>query len=113
MRKGHLIGKGVDDPCRHGDIFSECAHAAEQRRGDSDDLAMIAEVDLATTAVEAVSAIDRGVKGDTIAHAKVGDILSNGFDNTGSLVPHDDRRDAPARASIEAVHIASADAAGF
>jgi len=70
------------------------------------------QIDLAAFAEVAEATVDSRVKGDAIARLEVSNINARFHDRPGCLVTHDDWGDTPARCSIEAVHVASADPAG-
>jgi hypothetical protein len=106
------VGQVVGDAGGDGEVLGEGAGAAELGAGDSDDLAVVAEVDLACAAEGAGSAEDGGVEGDTVAGGEGGDGGADGGDGSGGFVAHDDGWDAPAGGAVEAVNVGAADAAG-
>jgi hypothetical protein len=57
----------VGDALGHGEEFGEGAGAAVLAAGDADDLAVVAEVDLAARQKSQTAAVDGGVEGDAIA----------------------------------------------
>ena len=105
------VGQAMDDPRRHGDQLGEGAGAAVVAARDAQHLPAVAQVDGAAAAVRAVAAVDRGVEGDPIADREIADGVAARRDRAGRFVSHDDRRDAPARRAVVAVHVAAADAA--
>jgi hypothetical protein len=102
----------VGDARGNGDEFGEGAGAPVFPAGDADDLAPVAEVDLAPETEAARATVDGGIEGDAIAGREVPDSRARLNDDSCRLVPHDDGRNAAAGRAIESVHIAAADAAG-
>ncbi len=107
-----IVGQAVDDARGNDDVFGEGAGAAVVAAGNAEDLAIVAEVDVATFAVGASAAEDGGVEGDALADFEGGDGGAECSDDAGGFVAHDERGDAAAGAAVEAVDVAAADAAG-
>jgi hypothetical protein len=97
---------------RNGDIFSECSRAAKLGAGNSQDLAMVAEIYVATTAVVASPAENGRVEGDSVAFRKSAHSSTERSDCSGSFVSHDDWRNPSASGTIVAVDVAPADSTG-
>ena len=53
--------------------------------------------------------MDGAAIGDTIAHVPACDTLPYGHDRSGSLVAHDDGRNAAAGAAVHTIYVAAAD----
>ena len=79
----------MDDAGRDGDEFGEGTMTAVVAAGDPEDLAVVAEVHVATFAVDALSAEDRGVKGHPLAGREVLHLGANAGDNSRRFVAHD------------------------
>ena len=111
--EGQLVRQAIEDAFRNGDVFGEGAGAAVVAAGDADDLAVVAEIDLAAPAEVAFAAVDGGVEGDAVAGPDSRLTPSaDGGDDAGRLVTHDDGRNAAAGGAVVAVDVAAADAAG-
>ena len=106
------IRKPIDDASWHGDVFGEGAGAAIVGAGDAENLAVIAKIDVAATAVRAFAAVDGGVESDAIAFGKILYGFADRADVASGFVSHDDRRNAAAGGAIVTVHVATTDAAG-
>ena len=110
--EGKIVGKAMDDARGDDDVFGEGAGAAIVAAGDAENLAIVAEIDVAAAAVGAFAAEDGGVEGDALADFEGGDAGAEGGDAAGGFVAHDEGRDAAAGGAVEAVDVAAADAAG-
>ena len=106
------LGDAIEDAGRKDDLLGKAAVAAILGRGDAEDFALGAKVDVAGLAFGAVAAVLRGVKGDAVAHGPVGDAFAQFADFACCLVAHDDGREAASAASVHAMDVAAADAAG-
>ncbi len=107
-----IVGKAVDDAGGDDDIFGEGAGATVVAARDAEDLAIVAEIDVATTAVGAFAAEDGGVEGDALADTEIFHVRAEGGDAAGGFVTHYERRNSAAGGTVEAVDVAAADAAG-
>ena len=85
----------------------------KSRRGNSDHFPVIAQIHQASPAVEALAAVDGGVECDTVARTKILHRAAYSLNDSCGFMSHDDRRQTPSSASIVAMHVASADAAGL
>ena len=107
-----IVGKAMDDARGNDNVFGEGAGTAVVAAGDAEDLAVVAQIDVAAFAVGAGAAEDGGIEGDALADSESGDGGAEGGDDAGGFVAHDERRNAAAGAAVEAVDVAAADAAG-
>src|SRR2546421_12176849 len=96
---------------RHGHEFRKRAVLPVFFAGNPQHPSMVAEIDLSAPAKLTLAAVDGGIKGDAVPGSPALYLAPGRGDNTGSFVPHDDGRPAPARASIHPVHVAAANAA--
>jgi hypothetical protein len=114
---GLLIGKtvrdGIQDMLGKSNLIREAAMTAEVGAGDAEHLAVRAEIDEARFAVGAFAAELGGIEGHAITDFVTRHIFAKGYDLASGFVAHDDRRDAASAASVHAVEVAAADAAGF
>jgi hypothetical protein len=94
----------------NGHVFSKCTGPAEIGGGNSYDFATIAQIHLASAAVETLSAKDGGVERNVFAGLKTSHRAANSLDDSSGFMPHNDRWKTPSRASVVSMHVASADA---
>jgi hypothetical protein len=102
----------VENTGRDGDEFGEGAVAAIVAAGDAEDLAVIAKVNVAAFAVDAVAAKDRGIEGHAIARGETLHLGADAGDDARGFVAHDQRRDATTRGAVIAMDVGTADPAG-
>lgn len=107
-----IFRKAMQDARGHGDEFGEGSGAAVVAAGDAQDLATVAEVHVTAETARASAAVDRGIEGDAIARSETAYGGTDGGDNAGSFVAHDQRGDTAAGAAVVAVNVAAANAAG-
>ena len=110
--EGEIVGKAMHDARGDDDEFGEGTGAAVVAAGNAENLAVVAEIDVTAATVGAFTAENGGVEGDAFADFECGDRGTEGGDDAGGFVAHDERWDAAAGAAVEAVDIAAADAAG-
>jgi hypothetical protein len=106
------VWQTMDDARRNGDEFRERAGAAVVGAGDAQDLAIVAEIDLAAAAMLALAAEDGGVEGNAVAFGETLYGTTDGRDFARGFVAHDDWGDAATGGAVVTVDIAAADAAG-
>jgi hypothetical protein len=112
VAEAHRIGQPDKDMLGHGHILGKGAMLPILGAGNAKHAAMVAEVHLAAAAEPAPAAGDRGVKRDAIAHRPGADVAADLNDCPGSFVSHHDGWLPPASASVHAVDVAAANAAG-
>ena len=108
-----VSGQAVEDVLWDGDVLGKRAVLPVVVAGHPEHPAVVAQVDQPAAAVVAVAAVDSRVEGDAIADLPAGHCRAHLRDDARRLVAHDHRRDAPARAAVQAVYVAAADAAGL
>ncbi len=86
LGKGETVRQFIKDALRHRDILRKRPGAPVVSTGDAQHLAVIAEVYLASTAVGALAAINRGVKGHAVSNRKARHSLAQRGDR--SRRPH-------------------------
>ena len=107
-----IVWQAMHDAGRDDYVFGECAGAAVVAAGDAEDLAIVAEIDVAAAAVGAFAAEDGGVEGDALADFEGGDAGAESGDEAGGFVAHHEWGNTTAGGPVEAVDVAAADAAG-
>ena len=112
LLEAERIGQAVDDAARHRDELGEGAVPPVLAGGDAEHHAVVAEVDVAARAEDALAAIDGGVEGDAIAAFQVANVGAGALHHAGRFVSHDERRNAASGGSVQAVDVAAADSAG-
>jgi hypothetical protein len=103
----------VSDVLWDGDEFCKGTLAAEFVAGDTEDLAVLAQVDRAFAAVVAFATRDGRIESHSVADFEALDVSTDVLDNPGGFVTHDQWGDASTGATIKAVDIASTDPACF
>ena len=109
---GHARREAVDDMGRHCHQLREGTVLPVVLAGDAEHAPVVAQVHEAAAREEALRVVDGRVHGHAVARAHGGDPGADPLDDPRRLVPHHDRRPAAARAAVQPVHVASADAAG-
>ena len=112
FREWKIVRQAMDDARGDDDVFRESTGAAIVAAGDTEDLAIVTEIDVTAFAVIAGAAEDGGVERYALADFECGDGGAERGDEAGGFVAHDEWRDAAAGAAVEAVDVAAADAAG-
>ncbi len=110
--EGKIVGQAVEDSRGDGDEFGESSGAAVIAAGNAEDLATIAKIYVAATAIRAFAAVDRGIESDTITSGEIFYGGADSGDDTGGFVAHDDGGDAAAGGAVVTMNVAAADAAG-
>ena len=105
------VWKLVQNARGHRHVLGECAVAAVIAARHAEHHAVVAEVDLPLPAEVAFAARHGRVECHAIAHRESFDRAAGALDDAGGLVPHDERRNAPAGGPVVPVDVASADAA--
>ena len=85
---------------RDDEVLRECAVAAVLAAGDTNYLAVIAKVDLATETEVAAATVDGGIEGDAFAGLEAGNVNPKGSYGASSFVTHDNGRNAASTAAI-------------
>ena len=106
-----IVGQAIEDSRGDGDEFGEGSGAAIIAAGNAEDLATVAKIYVAATAVGTFAAVDGGIEGDSVAGRESFYGAADGGDDASGFVAHDDGRDAAAGRAVVAVHVAAADAA--
>src|SRR6266849_2917059 len=109
--KGESFGETVEDIFGYGDIFRKCPITTIIAARDAQNLPVIAQIDVATTAEMAVTAGDRRVESDPFAGVPRLDVPACLGDDTGRFVAHHQWRNPAAGRTIQAVDVAPADPA--
>src|SRR5581483_11440100 len=78
---------------------------------DAQHAPVVAQVDVAAPTEMTVAAVDGRIEGDTVADLPARHVLPDLDDGSGGLMPHDERRLPSARAAVQPMNIAAADAA--
>jgi len=112
LGEGKIVRQAIEDSRGDGDKFGEGSCAAIVAAGDAENLATVAEIDVAAMAVGTFTAVDSGIECDAIAGRKIFYGAANGGNNSGCFVAHDDGRDAAAGRAVVSMNIAATDAAG-
>jgi hypothetical protein len=112
FREWKIVRQAMDDARGDDDVFCESTGAAIVAAGDTEDLAIVTEIDVTAFAVGAGAAEDGGVEGDAFAGFEIFYVRAEGGDKASGFVAHDEGWDATACAAVEAVDVAAADAAG-
>src|SRR5579871_4001776 len=112
LGKRKLVGQRVHDAGRDSDQFGEGSGATVVPARDTEDFAAVAQVDIAAAAVWTIAAIDGRIDGNPIACREPVYSFSHCRNGAGGFVPHDKRWNSPARGSVVAVDITTANAAG-
>ena len=111
MGEGHLVRQQVHNPLRHGNILCKRAHTPELSRGNTNDLALIAEIPLTTLAEKAPATVHGGIERDAISFTKRRHRSSDRSNRPCGLMTHHQRRDPPPGAAVVSMNVAAADAA--
>ena len=106
-----VVRQAMNDARGHSNEFSEGSCTTIIAAGNTQHLTAIAKVDVAAETVRALAAIYGRVDRDALAHCQTDHTLTHCFDSSSRFVAHYDRRNAPARRSVIAVHVTSADSA--
>src|SRR6185437_12029670 len=93
--KRNRVRQAIKDARRHNDIFGEGSSAAVVGAGYANDLTIVAQIYLAPCTILALPAVDGGVESHAVSNRKLCDIRSGFGDDSGSLMSHHDRRNAP------------------
>src|SRR5205814_6368326 len=91
--------------------FRESSGAAIIAAGNAEDLATVAKIYVAATAVGTFATVDGGIEGDAVTGRESFYGGADSGDDSGGFVAHDDGRDAAAGGAVVAVNVAAADAA--
>src|SRR5262245_7943723 len=102
------IRRTIKNALGHGDVLGEATVLAIIFARYAQHTAIIAKVYFATAAVLTLATINRGIKGDMVSGGPVCDPLTETFDHTRSLMPHDNRWPTPTGAAIHPMDIAAA-----
>src|SRR5204862_4189032 len=109
--KRKAVRQAINNSLRNDDIFGEGSRATVVGAGNSEDAAVVAEIDFSTSAIAAVSAGNCGIEGDAIAFGPAGYLRSDSRDVAGSFMAHHDGRNAAAGGTIIAVHVTATNTA--
>src|SRR5208337_5337211 len=101
----------VKDPLGDRDILCEGAVTPVFIAGHAEDPPLLAQVDLSSPAVPAVTAGNRGIECHTFTDFPCVHLVPELRDHTGGFVAHDDGGNSTAGGAVHSVDIASADAA--
>jgi len=107
--KGEIVGKPMSDSGRDSYKLSERPGTPIVSARNAKDLAAIAEVHLSAQTAGTSATINRGIKSDAVARAKITYVFTDSFHNPGRFVPHDDGWNATPGRAVVAVNIAAAD----
>jgi hypothetical protein len=110
--KSEIVGKPMSDSGRDSDELSEGPGTPVVSARNAKDLAAIAKVHLSAQTTRTSSAVNRGVKSDTVARSKITYIVTHAFHNPGRFVPHDNGWNAASGRAVIAVNITAADSTG-
>src|SRR5207253_1708726 len=111
LGKRKTVRQAIHNSLRNDDVFGERSSATVVGAGNSEDAAVVAEIDFTTNAIPAGSARNCGIEGDAIAFGPAGYLWSSFRDAAGSFMAHHDGRNAAARGAVVTVHITAANAA--
>jgi hypothetical protein len=106
-----IFGQAIKDARRNGNVFCKSSGASKLGAGNSQDLAVVAQIHVSATAVAAGSTENGRVERDSVAFRKSTYAHSHSGDCSGGFVSHYNGRDAPAGGTIVAVNVAAADSA--
>ena len=95
IRKRHRFRQFVDDALRDGYKLGKGTCTAKVRRGNSHDLAVVAKIDFAPLAVNAIAAVDRRVERDTVTLNKPVNTFAHLGHDSRCFMAHHQRRNAP------------------
>src|SRR2546421_6299201 len=109
--EGKIVRQTIKDSRGDGDEFGESSGAAIIAAGNAEDLATVAKIYVAATAVGTFAAVNGGIEGDAVSGREVFYGAADSGDDSGGFVAHDDGRDAAAGGAVVTVDIAAADAA--
>jgi len=107
---GERSGQTMNDARGDHDVFGEGTVLFVSVRGDAQDTAIIAQIDVAALARRALAAVDGRVEGDAFADGEIRDIGSDGGDFAGGFVAHDEGRLTATARTIPTVNVAATDA---
>jgi hypothetical protein len=113
LLEGQRFWKPIENVLWDGHVFGKRAVLPVVFAGYSQHTALIAEVDLASSAEVTTATVSRGIECYPVARLPVRSFGPNLGDDAGSFMSHDDRRPAPARTAIHAMNITAANPAGF
>src|SRR6266699_453543 len=109
--KRETVRQAINNAPRNDDVFGESSGTTVVGARNSEDPAVVAEIDYSASAITAGSARDCGIEGDSIAFGPSCNLRSDCRDTAGSFVAHNDWRNAAARGTVVTVHVAAATAA--
>src|SRR5208337_4548903 len=107
FRKRNTRRQTIHNARRHDNIFGEGARASIVSARNSNDLAVVAEVQLSSFTKFASAAGDGGIESYAFVLGQVHDVSAECRDRSRCFVPHHNWRNAPTGGAIVAVDIAS------
>src|SRR5690349_2500849 len=105
-----MVWQTVHDARRDSNKFRESSRAAIVAARNSENLPVVAQIHFTANAVAAGATVDCRIEGNSVPFGKLGHTWSQRSDSAGSLMPHNNGRNAPARRTVIAVNVTSADA---
>src|SRR4051812_33168661 len=106
MFQRQLFRNAVENAFRHRHKFGKRAVLAVILAGDTQDPAVVAEIDVPALTVSAASAINRGVERHPVTGRPLAHRVSDTGNNARGLMPHNNGWPTSARAAVHAVDIA-------